>query len=60
MQCVVEIGRPKADAKDTVRATASSAQYPREGVILAILTPRARMMLTDGERLGRGQRWELY
>jgi hypothetical protein len=46
MQCVVEMGNPKADAIETVRATASSAQYPRDGVILAISTPNERMTLS--------------
>ena len=33
MQCVVEMGIPKAEATDTVSATASSAQYLQQDVV---------------------------
>jgi hypothetical protein len=45
MQCVVDMGSPYTEARATVSAVDSSAQYPLLGVILAILTPRTRMML---------------
>jgi hypothetical protein len=45
MQCVVDMGRPYTEARATVRAVDSSAQYPLLGVIFAIFTPSTRMML---------------
>ena len=45
MTWVVETGNPYLEATMTVIAEVSSAQYPRELVILTSLTPSARMIL---------------
>ncbi len=45
MQCVVEMGSPKAEAIETVSAVEISAQYPLDGEIFAILMPITRIIL---------------